>query len=575
MVKERAMMARNGNSSGMDTIDSVRERVSQCIGKDRMSLWFGDDSLWEINPTELTISVSNEFLADCIRSFCMKDLRAVANELIGHHASVQIKFDPMIASNSITTANGSLSNSTLQSQTTSQETPLEQPRTSASTSQIRPEPKAFDSRPKLTTFESEIPELLGSLIHEGAGNASKDNGIVTSGRKTAPKAKDFDEIGSPPPAKVPLSVYRENPARPSAPPRAESTGSSGSMAGMKVDHWSEFIESPSNKLARTAAQMVIERPGTLTPVLIHGPTGVGKTHLARGIADQLRIQHRLRRVIYLTAEQFTIDFTDSARGSGFASFRKKYRDIDALILDDVHFLLGKGGTLLELRNTLDNLIRNQRQVILVSDRSLNELSGLGSELHARLSGGMTCSLEPLDEAGRSTLFARLTARHGVMLDDATIQALGKMASGDARILHGLTFRLLTAQRSKGRNLTCEEAFDSSRDLLRASQPVVRMIDIEKAVCDVFGLEPKSLQTKSKSKTISQPRMLAMFLARKYTRAAYSEIGDYFGNRQHSTVISAQKKVEDWLERNELVDHSRGSVGVRDMLRNLEATLQVG
>lgn len=328
-------------------------------------------------------------------------------------------------------------------------------------------------------------------------------------------------------------------------------------------------------MAKTTAPMVLERPGSLTPLFIHGPCGVGKTHLIRGMSEQLRGRHQMRRVIYLTAEQFTIDFTDSARGSGFASFRKKYRDVDAMLIDDIQFFVGKGATLIELRNTVDNLIRSNRQVVLAGDRSLSELSGIGSELHARIAGGMICSMEPLDEECRVKLLDRLCQKNQVIVKRSTLQTLVRLTSGDARLQHGLAFRMLTAQRSSGRALEESELIACCQDLLRASQPIVRMTDIEKAVCDIFGLEPKSLQAKSKVKTISQPRMLAMFLARKYTRAAYSEIGTYFGNRQHSTVISAQKKVEDWLESNQSMDHNRGSISVRDMLRNLEATLQVG
>ena len=349
----------------------------------------------------------------------------------------------------------------------------------------------------------------------------------------------------------------------------------GKQTVMRFDYWAEFIDGATNRVAKTAALMAIEQPGKVTPLLLHGPSGVGKTHLGRAMADQLRVCHRMRRVVYLTGEQFTIDFTESARGSGFASFRKKYRDLDALILDDVHFLLGKTGTLIELRNTIDNLLNHQRQVVLMSDRSWNELSGLGAELHGRLSGGMVCALEPLDEVGRIELLSRLCQRHHVDASPGILENMVRLAGNDARVLHGIAYRLMAGQRMRGRALEYEEALECCQDLLRASQPIVRITDIEKVVCDAFGLERRSLQTKCKSKTVSQPRMLAMFLARKYTRAAYSEIGSYFGKRQHSTVISAQKKVEDWIANDSMVDHARGSVSIRDILRSLEVSLQVG
>ncbi len=321
--------------------------------------------------------------------------------------------------------------------------------------------------------------------------------------------------------------------------------------------------------------MILERPGTISPILIHGPCGSGKSHLAKAAAQQLRRRCGFRRTILMTAEQFTIDYTESARGAGFASFRKKYRDVDAFVLDDLQFCLGKSATLSELRNTLDNLIRDRKQVIFVSDRSLNELTGLGSDLIARIAGGMSCGMEPLDADTRLSLLKRLLAKHELELSTSTVESLAESAGGDGRVLYGIVFRLLAEQRRLDRQLSHEEALTASLDLIRASQPVIRLSDIERVVCENFRLEPKSLQTKGKAKFVSGPRMLAMFLARKHTRAAYSEIGEYFGNRQHSTVISAQKKVAQWLESNGAVPQGTGSVTVREVLRRLEASLQVG
>ncbi len=501
-------------TSRTQLIESIQLQLETRIGKERFELWFGHATKWSLHDRGLEIEVQNSFLADCIRSFCLSDLQSVIGEQVGSGAEIRIQ--------------------------------------SASTNTAPPQ----IGIPRNGGFSVGASVVRPSAI----GSEAK-----LGGEKGENRVESRPEAGS----KSSSSVYRE-----------KSSGGAednqyADRKSMKVDYWAEFIEGESNRMAYTAAQMVVERPGTISPLLIHGPCGVGKTHLARGIVDQMRTRHRLRRVIYLTAEQFTIDFTDSARGAGFASFRKKYRDIDALVMDDLQFLLGKGATLLELRNTVENLTRNQRQVVFVADRSLPELVSLGNELHARMTGGMVCAMEALDETSRLQLLQRLCHRHAVDIDSKTIEQLVRSACGDARVLFGIAFRLMTAQRSTGGKLSSDQAMTCCADLLKACQPVVRMLDIEKAVCEVFGLEPKSLQAKTKSKTVSQPRMLAMFLARKYTRAAYSEIGQYFGNRQHSTVISAQKKVEDWLSKNESMDHSRGSLGIREMMRNLESALQVG
>ncbi len=491
--------------------NQVRICLQQRLGPERFQLWFGGQSTWLVKDEKLQVAVVAEFLIDCIRRFCWRDLMSAAREVVGATVEVNISTDASLSATQ-----------TSQIDKTNQSSPT-----------IQHAPRALNT----------MPETLPLV-------------------ETAPIVKS---AGFKPAA----SVYREVRGNESKPTGAHRNTS------MTTEFWNGFIEGESNRLARTAGQMVVERPGTINPLVLYGPCGSGKTHLARGIGEQIRQKHSLRRVIYMTAEQFTIDFSESVRGSGFANFRRKYRDVEALILDDVQFMLGKTGTLVELRNTVDNLLRDHRQVIFVADRSIAELGGLGVELHTRLSGGMACGLEPLDLATREKLLTLLCDKHAIHVDSGVISDLARQTSGDARVLHGVCFRLLAAQRTLGQELTLSDALHCCKDLLRASQPIVRLNDIEKAVCDVFGLEPKSLQLKSKSKGISQPRMLAMFLARKYTRAAYSEIGNYFGNRQHSTVISAQKKVEDWLANNESVDHSRGSISVRDMLRNLESNLQVG
>ncbi len=336
-----------------------------------------------------------------------------------------------------------------------------------------------------------------------------------------------------------------------------------------------FFVGSSNRLAATAADMVIDKPGELGLLFIYGPNGVGKTHLCRSLRERLKLRHGLRRVMYMTAEQFTIDFSESTRGAGFAAFRKKYRDVDGLILDDAQFFLGKHQTLAELRNTIDDLLGRRRQIVMTADRPLSELVSMGSDLHARLSGGVSCCLEQLDVGLRRMILEDICKRHQVELATGTLDALANQTSGDGRALYGLVFRLLTQQRVAGCRLTHEQALACTHDLLQASRSVVRLNDIERVVCDSFGLEPKALRAKTRSKSITAARMLAMFLARKHTAAAFAEIGEYFGNRQHSTVISAQKRVNDWLNTNEPLAHRAGMVSIREWVRNAEASLRVG
>ncbi len=158
----------------------------------------------------------------------------------------------------------------------------------------------------------------------------------------------------------------------------------------------DFVIGAGNRLALTSAQVAAERPGTMTPLVLYGPHGTGKTHLLEGIWSAARKQNPNLNCVYLSAEQFTTFYVGAARGGGMPSFRRKYRGVDILLIDDLQFLTGKKGTLVELLHTMDTALREGRQLVFAADRAPRELAGLGTELSTRLSGGMVCSLEQPD-----------------------------------------------------------------------------------------------------------------------------------------------------------------------------------
>lgn len=338
--------------------------------------------------------------------------------------------------------------------------------------------------------------------------------------------------------------------------------------------WRSVVRGASNELACTTATLTINEPGRLTPVFFYGPTGCGKSLLASAVAQQLRTTQRMRRVVHMTSEQFTNDFMEGLRGGGLPMFRRKYRDVEALVLDDVQFFAGKKSTLAEVKHTLDNLLTQKKQVICTADRSLNELGGLGPEIVGRLRGGLVSPIFPLDAGMRAEMLSQQLAAEGVSVEEGVVEQLAERCAGDGRIVGGIAKRLTATASLSGNRLSWNESWNAVFDLVQATQPVVRIGDIERVVCSVFGLEPDSLQSSSKMRSVSQPRMLAMFLARKYTPAAYKEIGEYFGRRRHSTVISAEKTVEGWLAETSQVSCSRG-MNVRDALRHVESQLQIG
>jgi chromosomal replication initiator protein len=356
---------------------------------------------------------------------------------------------------------------------------------------------------------------------------------------------------------------------------SEATG--GSLRyRRKFADLSSFVVGDGNRIAYLAASRVVQRFGAANPVFLHGPTGCGKTHLLEGVWSAIRRTAPSRRVLYLTAEQFTASFLEALPGrKGLPSFRSKYRGVDLLIVDDVQFFLGKKATLVELFHTVEALLRDGRQLVLAADRAPAELAGLGSELIARLSGGLTCGIESPDAATRRGILERLARGLTAPLGEDLLSQLASSLPADARQLAGAVHRLEAASQALGQPISLALAHAVLGDIFNAARRSIRLRDIEAAVCDVCGVSPSDLQSNRKTKAVSHPRMLAMWLARKYTRAPYSEIGEYFGRRSHATVISAQAKVDAWMAEKAELHLPQGDYTAEELVKRVESQLRAG
>lgn len=335
-----------------------------------------------------------------------------------------------------------------------------------------------------------------------------------------------------------------------------------------------FVVGNGNRVAHAAATSLLGRLGRVSPLTIYGPAGCGKTHLLEAIWTAARKSGKVRSVIYLTAEQFTTHFVDALKGAGLPSFRKKYRDVELLLIDDLQFFAGKQSTLVELLYTIDTLLREGRQLVLAADRAPADLRFLGPDIVARISGGLVCDMEPADYETRLRILAQIAQREQIAAGQEVLSFLASQLPGDARPLAGALHRLAAVAEVRQAAITVELAHSALSDLLLATKRAVRLQDIVGAVCDLFGLAPEQIQSDSRSPTVSHPRMLAMWLARKYTRSALSEISRYFQRKSHTTVLSAEETVKDWLARGKSLSLPQGECRVEEALRRVELQLRL-
>ena len=295
--------------------------------------------------------------------------------------------------------------------------------------------------------------------------------------------------------------------------------------------------------------------------------------MLENIRTAARAIDRRLHVVYLTAEQFTTLFLEALNGGGLPNFRRKYRGVDLLLIDDIQFFAGKKATLVELLHTIDTLQRAGKQIVLTADRPPVQLDRLGPEVIARLTAGLVCPIEPADFATRRGIVAQLATRLDVDIPDEVQVLVATHLTGNARELAGALHRLQATSLAHERPVTRTMAETALSDLIANASRLVQLPDIQRAVCAVFGVTPEGLRSPRRTQSISHPRMLAMWLARKHTRSGLSEIGEFFGRRSHSTVVSASKKVERWVSEQTSVALAENACDVEEAIRRVEETLR--
>lgn len=312
-----------------------------------------------------------------------------------------------------------------------------------------------------------------------------------------------------------------------------------------------YVVGLSNRLAYAAALGVIDRPATdYNPLFVHGGCGVGKTHLLQGICNGLREKHPDLRWRYVSGEEFTNDYVYSVKAKEQDAFRDRYRNLDVLVIDDVHFFANKRSTQEEFLNTFKAIDVLGKQVVLSSDAHPKMIGHLSEQLVSRFLSGMVVRIDSPDVQVRAGFLEQRAATLNADIPQDVINYIAENFRTNIRELEGALLKLVALSQLNSERISLQMAERALKDLVRQNAPVVMLSDIESIVAIYFGLTPADLHTSRKSRTIALARGIAMYLARKYTAMSYPEIARFMGNKNHSTVILACRRISKLLQANE-------------------------
>ena len=311
-----------------------------------------------------------------------------------------------------------------------------------------------------------------------------------------------------------------------------------------------FVEGKSNQLARAASIQVSENEGnTYNPLLIYGSSGLGKTHLMHAIGAAILKKNPSANIIYLHSEKFVQDMVKALQQNAINNFKKFYRTVDTLLIDDIQFFAGKERSQEEFFHTFNNLLENKHQVVLTCDKYPKEIDGLEDRLKSRFGWGLPVAIEPPDLETRAAILMKKAMQANVELSQEVAFFIGKRIPSNVRDLEGALRRVIANSQFTGHAITIEFTKEALHDLISLQDKLINIENIQKTVAQYFKIRNSDLISKNRRQSITRPRQIAMCLARELTSHSLPEIGDAFGGRDHTTVINACKRVKALKDSN--------------------------
>jgi chromosomal replication initiator protein len=360
------------------------------------------------------------------------------------------------------------------------------------------------------------------------------------GARARPTRAEAEALSQPP-----QDPSRSAPAAPLAPPAG------GVVFGSPLNErytFERFVVGANNQLSAAACRAVAEAPARMyNPLFVYGGVGLGKTHLMHAIGHVLLARDAAKRVAYVSSERFTNDLIASIQEGRMADFRRRYRDIDLLLIDDVHFLGEKERTQEEFFHTFNALHDAQRQIVMTSDRPPKEIPGLEERLVSRFEWGLVTDIKPPDLETRVAILRKKAEDDSISLADEVLDYIARNCRSNVRELEGAVIKLLAYSSLTRREVTLELAREALGGVLREGPAVEVTADlIRERVAHEWGVSVDGLMSKKRTKELTVPRQVAMYLIRELLDLSLVEIGNLFGGRDHSTVIHAVNRVEEEL-----------------------------
>ncbi len=345
-------------------------------------------------------------------------------------------------------------------------------------------------------------------------------------------------------------VYDESVEKKSS-ENSKAKAAQGKFDFESVDHelnprytFDTFVVGSCNQFAHAAARAVAEQPSkAYNPLFLYGGVGLGKTHLMQAVGHMIKTHAKDMRLAYVSSERFTNEVINSLRYDKMISFREKYRSVDVLLIDDIEFIAGKERTQEEFFHTFNALYEAQKQVVLSSDCTPKEIPGLEERLRSRFAWGLTADLQPADLETKLAILAKKADSQGVTVPDNVALFIATRIRSSIRDLEGALIRLIAYSSLTGAEITMSMAQQVLKNLVDLQDRRVTIDNIQRTVCQEYGLTVSQLKAKNNSHAVAYPRQIAMFLAKELTTASLPQIGREFGGKHHTTVLHSINKIE--------------------------------